>query len=114
VVKEPKDMERTFGANIHNLYRSSFFMQDGLMGKFAKEKIDGVIKELRGDSEIAEKRKKEIRYIIDTIGEDVLRTGLEKLYEGRFPLTEKERLEKEFIHLEKKKAEVEQKLKALN
>jgi predicted ATP-dependent endonuclease of OLD family len=110
----PEDIKRTFGANIHNLYRSSFFMQDGLMGKFAKEKIDGVIRDLRGDGEIEEKRKTEIRFIIDTIGEDVLRTGLEKLYEGRFPLSDKERLEKEFIHLEKKKAEVEQKLKALN
>lgn len=113
-VKEPKDMERTFGANIHNLYRSSFFMQDGLMGKFAKDKIDGVIRDLRGDSEIEEKRKKEIRFIIDTIGEDVLRTGLEKLYEGRLPLTEKDKLEKEFKHLEKRKAEVEKKLNALS
>lgn len=58
-VSKPKDMERTFGANIYNLYRSSFFM-NGLMGTFAKEKIDGVIKDLRGVSQIAEKR----RYVI--------------------------------------------------
>lgn len=113
VVKEPKEMDRTFGANIHSLYRSSFFM-DGLMGKFAEGKINDVIKDLRGNGEITEERKKEIRFIIDTIGEDVLRTGLEKLYEGRFPLTEKEKLEKEIEHHKKKQVEAESKLKALN
>jgi predicted ATPase len=108
-VCEPKDndMERTFGANIHSLYRSSFFMQDGLMGEFAKGKIDGVIGDLRGKRKIKESRKNEIRFIIDTIGEDILRTGLEKLYEEKFSLTEKQRIVKEIEHLKKK-------LKALN
>lgn len=48
------------------------------------------------------------------IGEDVLRTGLEKLYEGIFPLTEKERLENEIDLLKQKQVEAECKLKALN
>lgn len=113
VVKEPKDMERTFGANIHSLYRSSFFM-NGVMGEFAEGKINDVIKDLREDNKIEEDRKKEIRFIIDTIGEDVLRTGLEKLYEGRFPFTEKDKLEKEIELLKQKQAEAERKLKALN
>ena len=34
---------RTFGANIHTLLSNGFFMKDGLMGEFAKEKIQSII-----------------------------------------------------------------------
>lgn len=33
----------TFGANIHTLLSHGFFMEDGLMGEFAKEKIKNII-----------------------------------------------------------------------
>ena len=35
--------EQTFGANIHTLLSDSFFMEDGLMGEFAKSKINKII-----------------------------------------------------------------------
>lgn len=101
-VKEPQDMERTFGANIHNLYRSSFFMQDGLMGKFAKEKIDGVIRDLRSHNEITEHRKKEIRFIIEQVGEPLVREMLLKQYNQKFHFNIEDRieaLEKELLAL---------------
>jgi len=82
-VCEPHGMERTFGANIHSLYRSSFFM-DGLMGKFAEGKINDVIKDLRENGEIIEGRKKEIHYIIDMVGEPIIRNQLRKMYNEKF------------------------------
>jgi ABC-type multidrug transport system ATPase subunit len=36
--------QQTFGANIHTLLSHGFFMKDGLMGEFAKEKIQSIIK----------------------------------------------------------------------
>jgi len=39
VVDGLKDKKQTFGANIHTLLSDSFFMEDGLMGEFAKGKI---------------------------------------------------------------------------
>jgi hypothetical protein len=33
----------TFGANIHTLLSHGFFMKDGLMGEFAKEKINKIL-----------------------------------------------------------------------
>ena len=36
--------QQTFGANIHTLLSHGFFMQDGLMGEFAKDKIQSIIK----------------------------------------------------------------------
>jgi ABC-type multidrug transport system ATPase subunit len=41
------DNKETFGANIHDLLADSFFISDGLMGDFAKEKIDRTILWLR-------------------------------------------------------------------
>lgn len=35
---------KTFGANIHTLLSHGFFMKDGLMGEFAKDKIQSIIK----------------------------------------------------------------------
>ena len=38
------DIKQTFGANIHTLLSNGFFMSDGLMGKFAKNKINEIKK----------------------------------------------------------------------
>jgi len=39
IVDGLKEKKQTFGANIHTLLSDSFFMEDGLMGEFAKGKI---------------------------------------------------------------------------
>ncbi|KAA6314072.1 hypothetical protein EZS27_035257 [termite gut metagenome] len=38
-VKKYNEGEKTFGANIHDLLASEFFMKKGFMGEFAKQKI---------------------------------------------------------------------------
>jgi predicted ATPase len=40
---EVMNKKQTFGANIHTLLSDSFFMEDGLMGEFAKGKINEII-----------------------------------------------------------------------
>jgi predicted ATPase len=45
VQKQPfKENEQTFGANIHTLLSDGFFMSNGLMGEFAKTKIEEIKK----------------------------------------------------------------------
>jgi hypothetical protein len=46
VVKQDVALDRreTFGANIHSLYTHEFFLKDGLIGDFAKGKIDEITK----------------------------------------------------------------------
>ena len=44
-----EDGKQTFGANIHTLLSHGFFMKDGLMGEFAKNKINEVINFLNGN-----------------------------------------------------------------
>ena len=55
----------TFGANIHTLLSHGFFMKDGLMGEFAKSKIDDVINYLNNkESEI---KNDELRGLCDFV-----------------------------------------------
>jgi len=56
VVDGLSQKKETFGANIHTLLSDSFFMDDGLMGEFAKSKINEVIDFHR---EVQEEEKKE-------------------------------------------------------
>lgn len=71
--------ENTFGANIHTLYRNSFFI-DGLpIGEFAKKKINQLFNELENAEAIRPTMLKEIQMI----GEPIIRDQLMKLYKQR-------------------------------
>tara|TARA_R110001583_G_scaffold24869_5_gene90487 strand:+ start:12774 stop:14630 length:1857 start_codon:yes stop_codon:yes gene_type:complete len=86
-VKSPKDMTHTFGANIHSLYRHSFFLENGLMGEFAKGKIDGVIQDINQDdanNKVSDIRKDEILFIINQIGEPLIQSKLKQKYKDVF------------------------------
>ena len=84
---EALDKKQTFGANIHTLLSDSFFMSDGLMGEFAKGKIEEIKKfydenkDLENDDVIFdikksdfESKKERFRYITSIIGEPFLQT----------------------------------------
>lgn len=76
--------ENTFGANIHTLYRNSFFI-DGLpIGEFAKKKINKLFNELENEETIRPSILKEIQMI----GEPIIRDQLMKLYKRREGLPE--------------------------
>jgi hypothetical protein len=106
--------EKTFGANIHDLIKISFFLKDGAMGAFAKKKISDVInflnysmlkkdlelntksitpaKKREISEEIKELEKKITEYdrlkfkeIIEIIGEPILRIKLQEMYNEVFP-----------------------------
>lgn len=80
--KEKKDNMnevRTFAANIHSLYANSFFIRDGLLGEFAKNKVNQVYKVLNNRNVLTENQKKEIKSIINIIGEPVIRNKLTEM-----------------------------------
>lgn len=93
----------TFGANIHTLLSHGFFMSDGLMGEFAKEKINSVINYLK-DPQSTIHTKEEAKKIVEIIGEPFLRNKLLEMYDDRFPPTKEEkiaRLQKQIDELNK-------------
>lgn len=75
--------EKTFGANIHTLLSNGFFMDGGLMGEFAKEKIKDVLKFLKSENSIIQS-KEEAKNIIEIIGEPFLKEKLMKMYNDKF------------------------------
>ena len=74
----------TFGANIHTLLSDSFFMKEGLMGSFAKQKIDMVVRKILNEtSEELRGKAHEIESIISMIGEPIIRNKLQKMFRDR-------------------------------
>jgi predicted ATP-dependent endonuclease of OLD family len=77
----------TFGTNIHTLFKDGFFMSS-TMGEFATNKIKEVISKIDtysiGDMNTAQ--KKEILYIINSIGEPLIRNRLMKMFIDKFDL----------------------------
>ncbi|WP_165772899.1 AAA family ATPase [Malaciobacter marinus] len=94
-----EDNQQTFGANIHTLLSHGFFMKDGLMGEFAKSKISKILKFLNGENKFIDLEvkilpplkiqnnffEKNLKPIIEFIGEDFLKEKLLKMYEIKFP-----------------------------
>lgn len=103
----------TFGANIHTLYSKAFFVNNTI-GEFSNQKIKSVIKDLKEKSkaEILSiyGRKEEIEYVIESIGEPVIKGKLESLYRTTFP-KRKVDYESQVAKLQEEKAELEESLR---
>lgn len=78
--------KQTFGANIHTLLSDSFFMEDGLMGEFAKNKIQEIMDYLNDKKSIKDisTSMKSIKDVIENIGEPFLRQKLLDMYYKKF------------------------------
>jgi len=89
VVDGLKEKKETFGANIHTLLSDSFFMADGLMGEFAKSRIEGMIEFLRQENFLqrsesitlnsSELTLEKVENLISVIGEPLLQVRLKKM-----------------------------------
>lgn len=83
-IQELDDQHQTFAANIHTLLADSFFLHDGLMGTFARQKINEVIDLLVNKArEEVMARKGEIESLISIIGEPIIRTKLTQLLQEK-------------------------------
>ena len=74
---------QTFGANIHTLLSHGFFMEDGLMGEFAKEKINEAIAILNKQGRLSKSSLAYCEQIISIIGEPILKRQLQKMLDGK-------------------------------
>ncbi|MCH5258754.1 MAG: AAA family ATPase [Lachnospiraceae bacterium] len=72
------ETKKTFGADISHLYYDSFFMDEGDIGDFAKQKIRYAIEELKKER-LTEEEK--ILFIIENIGQDIVREKLRGKYQ---------------------------------
>ena len=73
----------TFAANIHTLLSHGFFMKNGFMGEFAKVKIDELIEYLNNNQQTEIQNNEEAQYIINIIGEPILKLQLQKMLDSK-------------------------------
>jgi len=81
-----------FGANIHTLLSDGFFMEDGLMGEFAKGKINEIIEFFSGKNELYKDNERKLKQIIESIGEPFLKDKLLKMYDKKYPKSNEEKI----------------------
>lgn len=104
--KQLPNLTQSFGANIHDLLANEFLMNNGFMGEFASKKINEIIKRLEIiklkkdtlNSAAIDKEKKEIKKIINCIGESLIRESILDLYNDAFFFS-KELIDKEIEEL---------------
>jgi hypothetical protein len=79
----PSDLDiQTFGANIHSLYRNSFFLSNHMVGDFAYDKMDEVVNFLVDTNSPLDDAPR-MKAVIDLIGEPVIRTKLTAMYNSK-------------------------------
>ncbi len=95
-----------FGANIHTLLSHAFFMQEGIMGDYAKEKINEVINNIQGKKDSLS--KKQMKSVISQIGEPFLKLKIEQMYNEKFDIGD------ELEELHKQQQQIHLKIQQLN
>lgn len=73
---DPLQKPRTFGANLHTLLKDDFFLDDTI-GKFARTKLEWVVKRISGEVSWEEGDEEKADRIIKMLGEPVLKERLE-------------------------------------
>lgn len=82
------EVQKTFGANITDLLADSFFIKDGLIGDFAKSKINEVItwiNENRNKTKIDEEKLAYYKKVIELIDERVIKLKLSEMITELLP-----------------------------
>lgn len=80
VTTEKDAQKETFGANIHELFTDSFFLEGGLIGEFAKKQIQLIIDWLNIPST---QEHTQILSKINIVGEPIIKVKLIEMYENK-------------------------------
>ena len=75
--------DKTFGANIYTLLSDSFFMEEGTIGDFAKQKIEEALRILIESPKLSDLDNDRVKTIIDLIGEPLIKMQLERLHNDK-------------------------------
>jgi hypothetical protein len=91
---------KTFGANIHDLLKSGFFMQ-GFIGEFAKERIEEFLDWVENKSKPIKEQLTFYKKFIDVIGDPIIKSRLQDLYYKKIGKPSYEELLSELKQLKK-------------
>ncbi|WP_338813298.1 AAA family ATPase [Bernardetia sp. Wsw4-3y2] len=121
------NQQRTFGQNIFELFADSFFVQDGLIGKFADNKIKAIATKLselklkvEKEEAITSKELNQLIDEIDMIGDDFIRFKFNEYYTSiitaldNSPKSRRQKLLSELKEVEDKAKNIRNKLSKSN
>ncbi|MFS0873947.1 AAA family ATPase [Paenibacillus xylanilyticus] len=97
------DHKQTFAANINTLFSDAFFMSEGLIGEYAKKKINRLANYIvQSDTTSILEHRETIEKLIELIGEPILRNKLRAMYLDKIQLTQSSlhQMEKRILELE--------------
>lgn len=102
ILDQSDSIGKTLAANIHKIFTDSFFLNDGLIGEFIKNKINALIKSI--DNKSLSENEIELAYkFISLIDEPVIKELLyEKLFSKNKALNNKYLIEREIKRLNSK------------
>ena len=83
-----KKMDKTFGANINDLCKDSFFLKHGFVGEYAKDVVSSLVKFLKTGPKTTEfkgwNKEKAYEFIYEIVGEQIVRECLIRMFELKF------------------------------
>lgn len=90
-VSQLHEHKDTFGANIHTLFTDSFFMKEGLTGKFSEQRINELIAYFNDEpfesglfkDKTSEEKKQIAQKLIRAIGEPIVKNLLQKQLDSK-------------------------------
>lgn len=106
---ESKKRDKLFGVNIHTILKDIFMMENCLMGKFAQEKLSEVFKILNEKDQLADEDAKKIEYVIEILGDNILKSALVELYTQKDGRKQKEHIEEKIRKLQKELEQIREK-----
>lgn len=92
-IDEGKDVSKerginTFAANVNELLNRSFFLSNGFMGEFAKNKIVSLVNYLKNPQNDDYWTECKAKQVIELVGDEVIRYQLKELYRKAFGNTD--------------------------
>lgn len=100
---------QSFGGNVHDLLANEFFLRQGFMGEFSKQKINSLIKFFTDDTAPSDKEnadqknkiwdQEKANSFIALIGEPLIKESLMRLFDKKFFTKDKDSLLKRIEHL---------------
>ena len=104
-----KKRDKLFGINIHTILKDIFMMKDCLMGKFAQAKLSEVFKILNKKEQLSDEDVNKIEYMIEILGDNILKTALVELYTQKNSRKQKEFLEEKIRKLQEELEQIKEK-----
>lgn len=105
---EPRGIDETFGANIHDLLNNGFFLEYSI-GELAKRKIQSLFRVCAdGNARISGRVMMMLKYVADHIADEYLRTEAEK---ALMKLSHNDELRERKEQLKRELAEIESELR---